>query len=56
MFQDGKTPLHFAASNGHESTVRLLLDRGASKEAETIVRDGRGGGGGGGGGVTLTLT
>ncbi|RYC80571.1 hypothetical protein BFJ63_vAg16545, partial [Fusarium oxysporum f. sp. narcissi] len=29
----GRTPLWWAAENGHESVVRLLLDRGASIEA-----------------------
>jgi len=36
----GRTPLHCAAQNGHETTVRLLLDRGAKIEA----KDGNGNG------------
>ena len=35
IFQDGNTPLHAAAFMGHESTVRLLLDRGANKDAKS---------------------
>ena len=39
IFQDGYTPLHWAAINGYESTVVLLLDRGADKEVKNKVRD-----------------
>ena len=28
--QDGLTPLHFAAYNGHTETVELLLDKGSN--------------------------
>ena len=56
IFQNGGTPLHYAADNGHESTVRLLLDRGADKEAKHKVRDERGGGGGGGAKATISET
>ena len=36
--QDDRTPLHLAASNDHLESVRLLLDRGADKEAKLKVR------------------
>ena len=36
--KDGYTPLHLAAMEGHLESVRLLLDRGADKEAKTKVR------------------
>ena len=32
--QLGRTALHFAASNGHGSTVKLLLRHGADVEAK----------------------
>ena len=31
----GSTPLHSAASQGHDSAVQLLAERGANLEAET---------------------
>ena len=36
--QDGDTPLHTAAFSGHLECVRLLLERGADKDAKTKVR------------------
>ena len=31
--QDGRTPLHYAASYGDSATAEMLLDRGASIDA-----------------------
>jgi hypothetical protein len=36
--QDGYTPLHWAADNGHVACVALLVERGANKDAKTNVR------------------
>ena len=36
--QKGWTPLHYAALYGHLVVVRLLLERGADKEAKSNVR------------------
>ena len=36
--QSGWTPLHFAARGGKLECARLLLERGANKEAKTVVR------------------
>ena len=33
--QDGWTPLHCAADNGHTEAVKMLVDAGANKEAVT---------------------
>ena len=41
--QDGFTPLNNAAFKGHLEIVRLLLDRGADKEARDKVRGDWGG-------------
>ncbi len=35
--QSNSSPLHVAAQHGHLDVVRLLLDRGASKEAANNV-------------------
>ena len=37
--QSNQTPLHWAASNGHESTVSLLVTLQANIEAKTRVSD-----------------
>jgi hypothetical protein len=29
--------MHWAASNGHEATVQLLIDRGANIEAHDLI-------------------
>jgi hypothetical protein len=36
--QEGGTPLHYAASNGHVACVTLLVERGANKDAKGYVR------------------
>lgn len=35
--QDGSTPLHHAASNGHAGVARVLLEHGAMGNARNIV-------------------
>lgn len=37
LAQDGRTPLHDAAYNGHELATRMLLERGANIEARDMV-------------------
>ena len=41
MPQDGKTPLHFAAEEGHDAVVVALLDAQADKDAKGEVSGGR---------------
>jgi ankyrin repeat protein len=36
--QDGWTPLHYASWSGHVDCARLLLERGADKNAKNEVR------------------
>ena len=36
--QAGCSPLHFAAKNDHVAVTRLLLERGADKDARSDVR------------------
>jgi hypothetical protein len=36
--QDGNTPLHMAAMDGHVACVALLVERGANREATDMVR------------------
>ena len=42
MPQEGKTPLHWAAKNGHAAIVKALLAAEADKEAKDQVSGGRG--------------
>jgi hypothetical protein len=39
--QEGWTPLHFAAQNGHGSVIKALVAAKADVHAKTRVRDGR---------------
>lgn len=38
LSQYNMSPLHVAAAFGHLEIVQLLLERGANKEAKTVVR------------------
>ncbi len=38
LFQDGRTPLHFASSKGHLPVATLMVDCGAAIEARDKVR------------------
>ena len=39
MYQDGWTPLIYAAESGHLPVVEYLLERGADMQAKEHVRD-----------------
>ena len=39
LFQTGKTPLHVAASRGHDDVVSLLLQKGADLNTIDQVRN-----------------
>ena len=41
--QNGHTPLHMAAYNGHTEVVKLLVQADADKNAPDKVKEGRGG-------------
>lgn len=36
---DGDTPLHFACRNGHVNVIKMLLERGADKNAQNGLRE-----------------
>ena len=52
MTQDGGTPLHWAAREGHTAVAQLLVERGADLHAKDNVSGGGSGGWLGAGGAS----
>ena len=56
MAQDGETPLHLAASSGHEAAIKALVAAKADVHAKAMVRGGvLGGRGGAASGLYFTI-